>query len=77
MSDMQKELLAHMVAYRDVSLPLRTNENAAQIRELYCLHALNHVLKTRTKVLKNNERLREAAKATDARDIGCVCGPAL
>lgn len=72
LSDMQKELLVHITAYRDVCVPLQTSENAAQIREMYCLHALNHVLKTRTKVIKNNERLREAAAA--GKDIGYGVG---
>ena len=57
----------------------RTLENGEDVRTAYTLHCLNHVLKTRTKVLTNNERLarlkttKERLK-TEARDQG-LCRP--
>ena len=46
-----------MPSYRDVLFPFRSPDIAEHVRETYVLHVLNHVIKTRTKVLKNNEKL--------------------
>lgn len=35
----------------------RSNNNAEDLRKIICLHLLNHVTKTRDKVIKNNARL--------------------
>ena len=43
--------------YRDILFPERTLENSVVLRKLTCLHALNHVFKTRDKVIKNNALL--------------------
>ncbi len=40
----------------------RTFGNGEEIRKVYLLHALNHVLKSHSKILKNNARLALAAK---------------
>ena len=40
----------------------RTFENGEELRRLYLLHALNHILKTRSRILKNNAKLAQAAK---------------
>ena len=56
-----KGLLGHLAScifkYRDVAVPLRNLHNADIFRSLACLHSLNHVFKTRDKILKNNTRL--------------------
>jgi U3 small nucleolar RNA-associated protein 25 len=51
--------------YQDVLFCDRTTKNVPQLRSLTALHALNHVLKTRDRVLKNNLK---AAK-TEADDV--------
>eukprot|EP00039_Didymoeca_costata_P014798 m.243960 g.243960 ORF g.243960 m.243960 type:complete len:702 (-) comp16099_c0_seq26:1603-3708(-) len=56
--DAQRELFYHFASYRDVVFPQRTLKGANKLREMYVLHALNHCLSTRTRILKNNERLK-------------------
>ncbi|KAH7148733.1 hypothetical protein EDB81DRAFT_472801 [Dactylonectria macrodidyma] len=50
--------------YRDVLLCDRTVRNSDQLRQLTCLHALNHVFKTRDRVIKDNYKL--AKEGSDA-----------
>lgn len=71
-TELQKELLGLMGTYRDVyfanSSPLR---EAKEVRSAYCLHALNHVLKANSRVLRNNARLKETKDTEeDFRDQG-------
>lgn len=55
--------LAYLISgYKDVLFPFRTLKVAENIRRLTCLHSLNHVFKTRDKIIKNNARV--------AHDIG-------
>ena len=44
-SELQSALAPHIACYRDMCFPQRTHANAQEITDLYCLHALNHVLK--------------------------------
>lgn len=64
-------IVEHLSACRDVMYGGRTPTNAEGLRTLTCLHALNHVLKTRDKVMKNSNRLsRDPEAAINARDQG-------
>jgi hypothetical protein len=51
-------LFSFLNEYYDVLFCGRTPENATEMKSLLCLHALNHIFKTRDKVLKNNAKLR-------------------
>ncbi|XP_016047212.2 U3 small nucleolar RNA-associated protein 25 homolog [Erinaceus europaeus] len=56
---LQKELFLLMNSYRDLFYPERTAmKNGEEVRHVYCLHALNHVLKANACVLSNNSRHR-------------------
>ncbi|KAG0191643.1 rRNA-binding ribosome biosynthesis protein utp25 [Apophysomyces sp. BC1034] len=65
---LQESLFNHMNQYRDIMYCNRTIENASEIRNTYILHALNHVTKTRDRILKNNGRLAKAQK--EEKEIG-------
>ncbi|XP_007951168.1 U3 small nucleolar RNA-associated protein 25 homolog [Orycteropus afer afer] len=56
---LQKELFLIMNSYHDLFYPERTAlKNGEEIRHVYCLHAINHVLKANARVLSNNSRRR-------------------
>ncbi|XP_065832625.1 U3 small nucleolar RNA-associated protein 25 homolog [Oscarella lobularis] len=60
---LQESLFSHISNYRDLLYVQRDFENGEEIRRLYCLHALNHVLKSRHRVMKNNSRLRQVLES--------------
>lgn len=66
---LQKEMLALLNNYQDLYLNSRTFATAEEMRLVYTLHAINHVLKSRTNVIKHNtlitrhlEQQQQAAK---------------
>lgn len=61
LSELQLELFAIINSYKDLYFPHRTHKNGEEIRVVYCLHALNHVLKTRNRVVRHNRKI-EAMK---------------
>ncbi|KAH8272837.1 hypothetical protein KR018_001996 [Drosophila ironensis] len=62
LSPLQSELFSIASNYLDLYFPQRTHSNAEEIRYIYCLHALNHMLKVRSLILKNNEKVAALAK---------------
>ena len=58
--------------YQDLLLGDRSSGNAEDLRRLTCLHLLNHITKTRNKVIKNNARLAkdDNGEDLDLRDQG-------
>lgn len=58
---LQTELFSIMNNYQDLYYPQRTLANGEEIRFIYCLHTLNHILKTRAKVLNHNAKLSKMA----------------
>ena len=57
--------------YKDILYPQRNPQKAEELRFLACLHCLNHVLKTRDRVIRNTARLaRDTDGDTEARDQG-------
>ncbi|XP_076765784.1 U3 small nucleolar RNA-associated protein 25 homolog [Xylocopa sonorina] len=75
---LQKELFSIINNYQDLYYPERTFSNADQIRFIYCLHVVNHALKTRTKILHHNAKITKSVSANMAeipdeyRDQGLV-----
>jgi U3 small nucleolar RNA-associated protein 25 len=68
----EKDITGAIFTYRDVLVACRTVENAPLLRDICALQSLNHVFKTRDRVLKNNAKLSqtENADALDIRDQG-------
>ncbi|GAA5871369.1 hypothetical protein JCM8547_002648 [Rhodosporidiobolus lusitaniae] len=66
-SDTPLSWLSLLSTYRDVLYPkLELGDAHDEIRQAASLHAMNHVLKTRSKILKNNEYLSRLAASTPA-----------
>lgn len=63
LTPLQKELFSIINNYQDLHYPERTFSNADQIRFVYCLHVINHVLKTRTKILHHNAKLAKSSRS--------------
>ncbi|XP_046847706.1 U3 small nucleolar RNA-associated protein 25 homolog isoform X2 [Xenia sp. Carnegie-2017] len=59
---LQKDLFPMLNSYQDLYYCLRDFNNSEEIRRMYCLHALNHILKTRSKILKNNGKIAQSHK---------------
>lgn len=60
LTPLQAELFSIMNNYQDLYYTSRSLSNGEEIRFAYCLHALNHVLKTRIKILHHNTRMAKA-----------------
>lgn len=57
---LQTEIFSIANNYQDIYVPQRTLENGEEIRFVYCLHAINHILKTRSKILQHNAKLSKS-----------------
>lgn len=57
LDETEKAVASHLFGYHDMLFGGRTVANSVNLRTVSCLHALNHVLKTRDRVLKNTARL--------------------
>nr|XP_023021068.1 digestive organ expansion factor homolog [Leptinotarsa decemlineata] len=72
-SPLQAEIFSVINNYQDFYFPGRTFSNSEEIRYVYCLHAVNHVLKTRTKVIHHNSKLSKKDDVPEEfRDQGLV-----
>ena len=65
-------LAFHLFNYRDMLFPHRNLGNGEVLRKLACLHAINHVFKTRDVVIKDNARLarEDGQEDVEYRDQG-------
>lgn len=67
----EKELAGAIFNHADIIYSNRTLRNSARLRDISTLHALNHVFKTRDRVLKNNAKLSgSSTESLDLRDQG-------
>lgn len=68
LSPLQHELFTLANEYRDIYYPEMNHLNSDDIRTVYCLHSLNHVMKSRDKVLLHNAKLKKAKENGEATD---------
>lgn len=70
---LQKELFSIVYSYQDLYFPERSLKNSEEVRFVYCLHAVNHILKTRTRIIHHNSKLSKRTDVPDEfRDQGLV-----
>lgn len=69
---LEQSLAPHVFGYRDLLFCQRSLNNGKSMRRLACLHALNHVFKTRDRVIKNNAKLahQKDGEELELRDQG-------
>ncbi|XP_077998956.1 U3 small nucleolar RNA-associated protein 25 homolog [Glandiceps talaboti] len=66
LSPLQRELFSIMNGYKDLFYPDRSYKVLDEVRHVYCLHILNHVVKCRALVLKHNNLLSQQAIDPDS-----------
>ncbi|RZC32469.1 digestive organ expansion factor -like [Asbolus verrucosus] len=72
-TQLQCELFSIINNYQDLYFCERNFTNSEEIRFVYCLHAVNHILKTRMKVVHHNVRLSKKDDVSEEfRDQGLV-----
>jgi len=54
---LQNDMFPIISHYKDFLFCVQSSANGESIRNLYCLHALNHILKTRNKIVHHNSKL--------------------
>ena len=78
LSPLQQELFTMAHEYKDIYFPEVNLSNIDEVRTVYCLHALNHALKSRDKVLAHNAKLKKISESggqtsdVEFRDQGLV-----
>ena len=60
LSELQKETLSIMSNYIDLYYPDATYQKWDDITNVYSIHVVNHILKTRARIITNNYTLNEA-----------------
>ncbi|XP_046401440.1 U3 small nucleolar RNA-associated protein 25 homolog [Ischnura elegans] len=70
---LQNELFTLINSYKDLYFPECRQDMSEEVRFVYVLHAVNHVLKTRNEIVKHNSRLEKKSEVPDQfRDQGLV-----
>lgn len=70
-SDLQLQYASPLFNYQDVFITNRTMQNCTELANLSILHILNHIFKTRDKVLRNSSEKNETKQDLDKyRDQG-------
>ncbi|KAF6208646.1 hypothetical protein GE061_017104 [Apolygus lucorum] len=70
---LQKEIMTLACNYHDVYFPEMTFDNMDELRISYCAHVVNHVLKSRLKIIHHNAKLSKKDEVPEEfRDQGLV-----
>lgn len=73
LTEFQNELFSIINNYQDLYYYKQTLNNIDSIRFVYCLHIANHILKTHTRILRHNAKLKNKDDVPDEyRDQGYV-----
>lgn len=65
LNPVEQAIAPYLFDYQDLLCGARTVRNAASLRRLASLHAINHIYKGRDRVLKNSQRLSQASNPDD------------
>ncbi|OBA25572.1 DUF1253-domain-containing protein, partial [Hanseniaspora valbyensis NRRL Y-1626] len=71
-TNLQKNIIDPVNQYKDVLYTYQDHKHEKEYRDIYTLHILNHLFKTRDKILKNNYKLsqkNEEAKNKDENEV--------
>lgn len=71
-SPLMLELFSIINNYQDLYFPHSTFADQEDIRFIYCLHAANHIMKTRTKIIHHNAKLSKKEVSEEFRDQGLI-----
>ncbi|KAJ3216012.1 rRNA-binding ribosome biosynthesis protein utp25 [Dinochytrium kinnereticum] len=69
MSSLQKRFFHLLSTYTDFLATNHANLSYEDLRLCYHLHIMNHIFKTRDRVMKNNARVKETSTESDERDF--------
>lgn len=59
-----------MASYDDLNFSCLDSGNTPMMRDLYALHAVNHVVKSRKQIITNNKRVKAQEGLDDVKDQG-------
>ncbi|KAL6948732.1 hypothetical protein ACO0QE_001205 [Hanseniaspora vineae] len=59
LTETQKTIVDPIFQYKDLLYEYDSHEKESEYRDVYALHVLNHIYKTRDKILKNNAKLQD------------------
>ncbi|ESP02309.1 hypothetical protein LOTGIDRAFT_138628, partial [Lottia gigantea] len=65
LSPLQQGLFNILNNYQDVYYSERSHHNQEEIRLAYCLHLINHIVKSRNQVIGNNTKIKDQKSSTD------------
>jgi len=77
LSELQFEVLSILDSYLDLFNCQKQSKDNEQTRFIYCLHILNHVLKSRASIIHHNTKLRKSSTSKEFRDQGLTRPKAL
>lgn len=72
LNELQLELLSILDSYLDLFYTQKKFKYSEQFRLVYCLHILNHVLKSRSRIIHHNNKLSKSSSVKEYRDQGLV-----
>uniref|UniRef100_A0A0K2UV72 U3 small nucleolar RNA-associated protein 25 homolog n=1 Tax=Lepeophtheirus salmonis TaxID=72036 RepID=A0A0K2UV72_LEPSM len=62
---MEKEFFSILNSYKDIYYPQRDDNNSGKLRSAYVLHAVNHILKSKAKIVSNNIKSKAGKEVRD------------